>query len=1063
MISSHNDVRIETLFLRNRHLLILAIVVSLAAGLFAVSKLHRFEDPRITNLYPIIITPFPGASAERVETLVTEPLEDEFAEVDSIRKITSTSIAGVSIINIELAKTTTRSKYREIFAELRDKIETASRRFPQGAGDPLFDDKRDPAAFSLMIAIKWPGESEPQLGILNRLAEDLADRLRAVPGTEMVRLYGAAHEEITVETDHHELAALGMTALELANHIEGADSKQPAGTLRGQRSDVLLEVSGEIDSVERIRGLSVRRGDGQTVVRVGDIASVTRGWQDPPSEIAMVDRQRAVVVAARVGRHRGVDTWTTEALTVVDEFQSSVGDGVEVDVIFEQARYTSDRFAELLGNIFLGVVIVVGVVFVMMGWRLGLVVGSAVPIVVSLTVFTFVFIGESLHQMSVYGIVVALGLLIDNAIVVGDEVQKAKTRGLSAADSVTHAVRHLFVPLLASTLTTVLAFFPLVLLPGAAGDFVSVIGKSVIIAVSWSFVTALTITVVLAGIFAKPSSELSKRRMLTDGLGSDRLTMAYRWMLSQGLRMPVAMIAVGLFLPLVGFMLAPSLGNSFMPSADRDMFEVRVWMPNDSSIRNTQAYAEEIEEVIRRDDEVTRIYWLIGGNFPRVYYNLPMDHDNSPHFAHAIVSTTSNVATKRVIDGLQEKLDVRFPGAQILVKRVRQGPPVVADVEYRLYGPSVEGMVEVGERIRRTLQADPEVVVAQATMTRGQPKLWFEPDEDAARIAGLSLGEIAEQLRSSLDGSLGGTMIEDLEELPVRVRTVDDRRSDLSAIASTNLVRNGENHWIRLDALGEFSLRPELTGTTRYGGVRTNIIKGFTTVDALPINVAQRVMTSLEKEGFDLPPGYRIELGGTVEQEMDVRGDLMAPLPMLIVLMVAILILTFRSVLLAMVLGTIAIMSVGMAIFSTWFIDFPISFNTFMGTFGLIGIALNDSIVVVAAIRANPRAAAGEIDGIVEAIVDTTRHVISTTLTTIGGFLPLIVIVGGDFWPSMSIVLAGGIAGATVMALVFIPACYRLLRRWVGIVDENVRSHAVDAREPVEVGQFSIERTSVMA
>jgi len=493
------------------------------------------------------------------------------------------------------------------------------------------------------------------------------------------------------------------------------------------------------------------------------------------------------------------------------------------------------------------------------------------------------------------------------------------------------------------------------------------------------------------------------------------------------------------------------------------MFEVRVWMPNDSGIYHTQAYAEEIEEVIRRDDEVTRIYWLIGGNFPRVYYNLPMDHDNSPHFAHAIVSTTSNAATKRVLDGLQEKLDVRFPGAQILVRQIRQGPPVMADVEYRIYGPSVEGMVEVGERIRRTLQADPEVVVAQATMTRGQPKLWFEPDEDAARIAGLSLGEIAEQLHSSLDGSIGGTMIEDLEELPVRVRTVGDRRSDLSAIASTNLVQNGEKHWVRLDALGEFTLRPELTGTTRYGGVRANIIKGFTTVEALPINVAQRVMSSLEEEGFELPPGYRIELGGTVEQELEVRGDLMAPLPMLIVLMVAILILTFRSVLLAMVLGTIAIMSVGMAIFSTWFIDFPISFNTFMGTFGLIGIALNDSIVVVAAIRANPRAAAGEIDGLVEAIVDTTRHVISTTLTTIGGFLPLIVIVGGDFWPSMSIVLAGGIAGATVMALVFIPACYRLLRRWVGIVDENVRSHAVDAREPVEVGQFSTERTSVMA
>jgi multidrug efflux pump subunit AcrB len=1024
---------LSTLFLRNRHLLVLTMVVAVAAGLFAVQSMQRFEDPRITNLFPVVVTPFPGASAERVETLVTEKIEDELAEVDTIKDMTSTSLAGVSIIAIELAKSTTRDEYREIFAEIRDKLETASRSFPAGAGKPIFDDKRDPAAFSLLVSVAWQRDDAPQLDILDRLAEELADRLRAIEGTEVVRLYGAPEEELTVEVDHKELAAIGLDAGALARRIAAADSKRPAGILRGARSDVQLEVEGEIDSVARVEALPVTRGEGDTLLRVGDIATVSRGWKKPEREIGLVDGQRSILVAARMGRERRIDLWTEDALAAVRGFSAGSGGGIGVEVIFEQAQYTSDRFAQLIENMLLGAAVVAGVIFLLMGWRLGIIVSAALPVVVGLTFFTLFSIGQSLQQMSVYGMVIALGLLIDNAIVVGDEVTKRKATGLSAAQAVTATVRHLFLPLLASTVTTVLAFLPIVLLPGGPGDFVASIGQSVIIAVSWSFVMAMTVTAALAGLFARPTPKGARPSFLRDGFAPRWLSAAYAWLLGQGLRVPVAAVAVGLFLPLAGFALAPALGQSFFPPADRDMFEVRVWMPNDSSIGNTESYAHKIEEQVREHPEVERVHWVVGGSFPRLYYNLPMDQDDSPHFAHAIVATASNEATKRVLDGLQDRLDARFPGAQILVKQIRQGPPLVADVEYRIYGPSVERLIEVGERVRRTLQADPEVVMTQATMTRGEPKLWLRAHEDQARVAGLALDDIAAQLQSSLEGSVGGTMLENLEELPVRVRVRNERRGELTSIASTNLVRSGDKGWVPLEAVGDIELRSELAGTTRYNGVRTNIIKGFTTIDALPINVAQRVLAELGDEGFELPAGYRLELGGTVEQEVETRGDLMAPLPMIGVFMVAILILAFRSVALAGVLGVIAIMSVGMAILSTWFIDFPISFNTFMGTFGLIGVALNDSIVVVAAIRENPRAAAGEIDGLVEAVLGTSRHVVATTLTTIGGFAPLILIVGGDFWPSMSIVLAGGITGATVMALVFIPASYRMLRRWVAV------------------------------
>ncbi len=231
----------RTLFLRNRYLLVLSIVVALGAGLFAFQQLKRTEDPRITNLYPIIITPFPGASAERVETLVTERLEDELAEVDTIKKMTSTSLAGVSVINIELVASTDERSYREIFAEIRDRVRTAAERFPPGVARPIFDDKRDPAAFTLITALRWTGDGEPNLTVLDRHAEALADRIRAVQGTEMLRLFGAPREEITVEVDGEELAALGLTSADVAARIAAADPKQPAGVLRGEVSDVPID------------------------------------------------------------------------------------------------------------------------------------------------------------------------------------------------------------------------------------------------------------------------------------------------------------------------------------------------------------------------------------------------------------------------------------------------------------------------------------------------------------------------------------------------------------------------------------------------------------------------------------------------------------------------------------------------------------------------------------------------------------------------------------------------------------------------------------------------------
>lgn len=1020
---------VTTLFFRNRYLLVLSIVVILVGGLSAIVSLPRLEDPRIVNRNPIVITAVPGASAEHVETLVTEVLEEALQEVEAIKDIESSSLAGVSIISVELNDSVTAAENQEIFSEIRDQIGDALPLLPPEARVPFIDDKRGPAAFTLIVAIRWDQDTPAQLGILNRLAEDLSDRIRNVDGTELVRLYGEPEEEITVTVDPAELAELGLGAAEVASLIAAADSKTPAGVLRGARSDVLLEVQGELNSLERIAKIPLASGRSQAVVRIGDIAEVKRDWRRPSTEIALVDGQRSVLIAARMADGQRVDDWAHKVDVVIDDFAIFVGGGVVVDRIFEQESYTTSQLTALVKNLLAGAAVVVGVVFVMMGWRLALIVGLALPLVVSMVLFGLQISGNAIHQMSIYGIIVALGLLIDNAIVMADEVTKNKAQGRSALEAVDGAVRHLFSPLFSSTLTTVLAFAPILLLPGGVGDFVGSIGGGVIMALIASLVVALTITAALSGIFAKPTPAGQAKRFWRDGLGAAWLTGLYRGGLGLGLRLPMAAILLACFLPASGFIAARSLGNEFFPSVDRDMFEVQVWLPGDSSIENTRRQADAIEAVIREVEQAERVYWLVGGSFPTVYYNLVMNKDNSGHYAHAIVTAESSEAAKAMIDPLQAELDRRFPEAQVVVGQFGQGPPVVADVEYRLYGPSMSVLQNLGERVRLALQLHPEILHTQATMPRGEPKLWLKADEDEAQLAGLTLGDVASQLQANLEGGVGGSVIENLEQMPVRVRYRDEQRSSLSNIASMQFVHSGGDDWVSLAAIGEIALRPELGGITRFDGERTNIIKGYTRNDALPIDVTYAVLDRLEADGFTLPAGYRIELGGAIEQDSEAKGKLMTYVPILVTLTIATLILVFRSIKLALLLGVVAGLSVGLGLLATWLIQFPISFNTILGTLGLIGLAFNNSIVVLAAIRADPEARAGDRQAIAERIIGTTRHILSTTLTTIGGFLPLLIIVGGDFWPSLAIVLAGGVGGSMILALVFVPAVYVLMNR----------------------------------
>ena len=1025
----HPAARAALALFHNGHLLAMVLLVLGAAGASSLFSLPLTEDPRITMRGPIVLTRLPGASPERVEALVTEKIERELEEVDAIREVDSTSRAGISSVAITLHDHVYDTD--AVFSEIRDQIAAAVPELPPEASAPEFDDKRGATSFSLIAALRI--EDDEQLGIATRLAEALADRLRGVPGTELVRIYGEPHEELVAVVDDAELAAIGWTPGRLAQAIAGADAKTPSGRFRSAESDLILEVRGAFESADRVRRIPLQSDADGSVLRVADVARVERRWQEPTRELGLVDGERAIFVAARMGPRQRADAWAERARAELDAFAPALGGAgspIRLDLVFDQSHYTIERLASLGGNLLLGAIVVVGVILFTMGLRAGLVVGSALPLAVSLALFGLLSTGGTLQQMSVFGMMMALGLLIDNAIVVVDEVAAQLRSGLGRGDAVAAAIEHLFGPLLASTLTTVLSFAPIPLLIGNVGDFVGPIGVAVILALVASFTLSMTLIPALAGRFlplpgATPAP--GGFSFHADGVQWPRLTAIARRGLRLGFERPALGIAVAAALPLLGFAVAPLLGSQFFPPVDRNMFDVQVWLPRDASLERTRETVDRVEAVIRAQDGVERTAWVVGGSFPSVFYNLLMNNDDASHYARGFVETGSAAQVKAMLPGLQRALDDAIPGAQVLVRSFGQGPPIDAEVEIELRGPSLAVLQSLGEAVRQRVAARPEVLHTQVTLERGDPKLWIDVDEDEARLAGLQLRDVAAQLDGRFEGRTGGSLVEGSEELPVRVRTRNDLRGSRAAIADTQLVNDAG--WVPLAAIGDARLQPELGGITRCAGERCNEVRAYLEAGVLPIDVTTAVLADLETSGFALPPGYTMSVGGDTEESNAAISSLLTYAPILGVLMLATVVLSFRSGLLAAILFGVAGLSAGVGLLATWLAGFPFSFNSILGTAGLIGVALNDAIVVLAAIRSDPRAAEGEVDALVDAVLSCGRHVLSTTFTTIGGFLPLLLFVGGDFWPPLAVVLAGGVAGATILATLFVPASVRWMTR----------------------------------
>jgi multidrug efflux pump subunit AcrB len=475
--------------------------------------------------------------------------------------------------------------------------------------------------------------------------------------------------------------------------------------------------------------------------------------------------------------------------------------------------------------------------------------------------------------------------------------------------------------------------------------------------------------------------------------------------------------------------------SSFFPPVDRNQFQVQITMPADTSLQQTLTEVNRAREYLSGVPEIIESHWFVGEASPPVYYNMLGNSDGVSSFANGFV-TTANVDDPRdILPGLQRQLMNEFPRARIMALPFEQGPPVTAPIEIRIVGPDLTTLKALGDNIRLVLSETKDVTYTTATLSGNIAQVSIYPNENMARMLGLSNQQIPQQLNNDLNGLIAANVMEGSTEIPVRLRLNSSVRSNLGEISGLPVMASsaaGERRvgysGIPLEQLASIRLEPSPTRIDRYQNERINTVSGFLLPYAFPSEAVADFRRRMDENHITLPPGYRIEFGGEEEERGEAVNNIMATFLTFLWMMIAVIVLSLNSFRHAATIGLVGLLSVGLALLGVWMSGYPLGYTALIGTLGLVGLAINGAIIVLSALRADARASSGNIEASVQVVLNSSRHIVSTTITTIGGFIPLIVF-GGHFWPPLAMAIAGGVAGSAILALIMVPSLFCLYTR----------------------------------
>ncbi len=1004
---------LSALAVRERAVTLFLIILISVAGLVAFFQLGRAEDPAFTVKVMTIVTVWPGATAQEMQDQVAEKLEKRLQELRYYDRTETYTRPGLAFTTLTLLDSTPPSQVQEEFYQARKKLSDEAGRLPAGVVGPMVNDEFADVTFAL-FALKAKGE--PQR-LLARDAETLRQRLLHVPGVKKVNIIGEQPERIHVEFSHERLATLGLSPQDVFAALNSQNALTASGSVQTQGPEVFIRLDGAFDDLEKIRQTPVA-AQGRSL-KLSDIAVVRRSYEDPATFLIRNGGEPTLLlgVVMREGWN-GLDLG--KALDAeVRTISADLPLGMRLDKVTDQSVNITAAVDEFMVKFFAALVVVMLVCFVSMGWRVGVVVAAAVPLTLAAVFVVMAATGKNFDRITLGSLILALGLLVDDAIIAIEMMVVKMEEGYSRVDASAYAWSHTAAPMLSGTLVTAVGFMPNGFAPSSAGEYTSNMFWIVGIALIASWVVAVIFTPYL-GVKLLPDLKTVPgghtalydtpryhrlRRILTQ-------VIARKWI--------VTAAVVGLFvLSIVGMSVVK---KQFFPISDRPEVLVEVQMPYGTSIAQTSDAAAKVEAWLAQQDEAKIVTAYVGQGAPRFFFAMGPELPD-PSFAKIVVRTDSQDAR----DALKQRLrgaiaEGLASEARVRVTQLVFGPYSRYPVAYRVSGPDAQKLREIAAQVKTVMASSPMMRTVSTDWGNRMPTLHFVLDQDRLQALGLSSAAVAQQLQFLLSGVPVTTVREDIRTVQVVARAAGAERLDPAKIADYTLAgANGQR--VPLSQVGTIAVRMEEPLMRRRDRMPTITVQGDIADGLQPPDVSAAISAQLQSLRDSLPSGYRIVEAGSVEESGKATKAMLPLFPIMLAATLLIIVFQVRSIsAMVMVFLTSPLGLIGVVPTLLLFQQ-PFGINALVGLVALSGILMRNTLILIGQIHHNEQEGAAPFDAVVEATVQRARPVILTAMAAILAFIPL---THSVFWGTLAYTLIGGTLAGTVLTLVFLPAMYAI-------------------------------------
>ncbi|MBR0706990.1 efflux RND transporter permease subunit [Bradyrhizobium liaoningense] len=993
--------------LEHRSLIWFFMIIFMVAGLFSYLRLGREEDPAFTIKTMLIHAQWPGASAAETARQVTDRIEKKLEELESLDYTRSITTAGQTTVFVNLRDTTKARDVAPTWARVRNMIADIKNEFPKGVVGPAFDD-RFGDVFGNIYAFTSDGLSQRQL---RDRVEEVRAKVLTVPNVGRVDIVGAQDEVIYFEFSTRKVAALGIDSRSIINALQAQNAVTPSGVLQAGPERIVVRVNGQFTSEESLKAINLRVND--RFFPLSDVAVITRGYSDPPSSLVRFNGEP--VIALTIGMKAGANLLEFgEALK--QEMKKIVADlpiGVGVHLVSDQPQIVEEAVGGFTRALFEAIVIVLAISFISLGLRAGLVVAVSIPLVLAITFVVMAYSDISLQRISLGALIIALGLLVDDAMIAVEMMVARLEMGDSLRKAATYVYTSTAFPMLTGTLVTVASFIPVGLNNSAAGEFTFTLFVVIAVSLLVSWVVAVLFTPLL-GVTILPKT--MKKHHEKKG----RFARVFSHMLIVCMRRRWTTIAVTAFVFLLAIGAMQFVQQQFFPSSDRNELIVDWNLPQNASIEETSAQMARFEgEALKGNENIDHWSTYVGSSSPRFVLSFDVQ-PQAATFGQIVVVAKSLAARDRIRAELSAYLKKTFPGTDGYVKLLDIGPPVGRPVQYRISGPEIEKVRVLSWQLAGILRENDHLddVVFD----------WMEPSrvvkvdvlQDKARQLGVTSEDIANTLSGVLDGSTATQLRDDIYLINALGRATATERRSIETLRDLQLVAsNGQS--VPLAAVAKFRYELEQPVIWRRSRLPTITLKAGILDSTQPNTVVDQLKPQVATFAQQLPPGYSVAVGGSVEDSGKSQAPIAAVVPLMLLSMATILMLqlqSFQRLFLVFAVAPLALIGVVAALLPS---GAPLGFVAILGVLALIGILIRNSVILIVQIehlRAEGRPPW-------EAVVEATEHRMRPImLTAAAASLALIPIAREVFWGPMAYAMMGGIIAGTVLTLLFLPALY---------------------------------------